>query len=318
MEDVTKIRAEEIGYIRKASTYRAINESIFFSSSAVVNLVTFSTIYLLGGQLTAAKVFSTVSYLQTARITMTNFFAKGVQSTAECKIASNRLNQFFSRKERTLDEKNIMIPDAVIANLNDPSVYVYIQDASFAITDTNAEKSHATLHNIFLQIRRGELVGVCGPVGSGKTALMNAILGEIPCISGQIGLRNRNIAYVPQKPWILNGTLEENILFGKPLRREWFWEVIKACALDADLDSFVEKEKTILSENGSNLSGGQKARIALARAVYANAEIYLLDDPLSAVDAKVGKHLFKYCFRGILRKKVVWFNLGCTSLLAFD
>lgn len=160
---------------------------------------------------------------------------------------------------------------------------------------------------------------MCGPVGGGKSSFLNAILGELECIQGKIGLRSKNIAYVSQNPWLLAGTIRNNILFGKSYKEDWFKEVVKACSLDSDLEHFPDKENTIIGERGLELSGGQRARIALARAVYADAEIYLLDDPLAAVDPKVGKHLFRYCISGVLKKKVLdMLIIDCNSSDALD
>ena len=160
----------------------------------------------------------------------------------------------------------------------------------------------------------GELTGICGSVGSGKSSLIHAILGEMICTKGDLDTRTKNIAYVSQSPWILSGSFKDNILFGKPFREEWFKEVVKACALDKDFAQLPDGEKTMIEERGGNLSGGQRSRISLARAVYANADVYLLDDPLSAVDTQVGSYLFKYCIKGVLRKKAV---LLSTHLLEF-
>lgn len=242
---------------------------------------------------------------------MTNLFAKGFQLSTECKVSLQRLESFLSMNDINLIKDSEGVPSPIIASLNDPSVSVYLKNASFSWKETKPNVKLGSkgsnlliLKDISLTIHKGELVGVCGPVGCGKSSLINALLGELECVEGKIGLRSRNIAYVSQTPWILAGTFQDNILFGQPLREEWFHEVVKACALDIDFAKFPDKEHSYVEERGTNLSGGQKTRLALARAVYANADIYLLDDPLSAVDPKVGKHLFNYCICGLLRKKV--------------
>jgi ATP-binding cassette subfamily C (CFTR/MRP) protein 4 len=279
---------------------------------ATIAVFAFGTYFLLGGKLSAAKVFATATYLQTIRMTMTNLFAKGFQMTSECHLATKRLEAFFSIPDIPTSKQDA--PDPVIATANDPSLYVCIKDASFTWKAQTSSKEDAFLKNIHLRIHKGELVGVCGPVGSGKSSLLLSILGEMKCLKGEFGQRNKNIAYASQTPWIISGTFKDNILFGKPYREEWFQEVVKACALDKDFAQLPDGEKTFISERGANLSGGQRARISLARAVYSNADIYLLDDPLSAVDAQVGKHLFKYCICGVLRKKAV---LLATHLIQF-
>lgn len=164
------------------------------------------------------------------------------------------------------------------------------------------------LSDITLQVKKGDLIGVCGIVGAGKSSLLNAILGELQPSAGKVATRTKSMGYASQSAWLMSGTIKENILFGAPFDEEWFKKVVTACALDRDLELFPKKEETFIGERGVTLSGGQRARLALARAVYFNADIYLLDDPLSAVDSKVGSHLFEECIRGLLKDKV---NVPC-------
>ena len=142
-----------------------------------------------------------------------------------------------------------------------------------------------------------------GPVGSGKSSLLHAISGEILVASGKVEVEGK-IAYVSQSAWIFSGTVRDNILFGNEFKEEKYQRVINACALKDDMTKFPQGDLTQLGERGVSLSGGQKARVSLARAVYYDAEIYLLDDPLSAVDNKVGKHIFEKCIRGLLSDRL--------------
>ena len=146
---------------------------------------------------------------------------------------------------------------------------------------------------------------VIGKVGSGKSSLISAILGEMHKFKGNVNV-NGSVAYVPQQAWIQNATLKNNILFGNKLDETFYDKVISACALRTDLNILPAGDATEIGEKGINLSGGQKQRISLARAVYSKADIAILDDPLSAVDAHVGKHIFDSVIgpKGILRKKV--------------
>ncbi|GFO38359.1 multidrug resistance-associated protein 1 [Plakobranchus ocellatus] len=143
-----------------------------------------------------------------------------------------------------------------------------------------------------MKIPKGKLVAVVGPVGAGKSSLLSAMLGEMEQLSGRCSMTGQ-VAYVPQQAWIQNMTLRNNILFEKPLEEDFYKKVLDVCALQADIDLLPGGEMTEIGEKGINLSGGQKQRISLARAVYQNADLYLLDDPLSAVDAHVGKHIFQ-------------------------
>nr|XP_040220684.2 ATP-binding cassette sub-family C member 4-like [Anopheles coluzzii]XP_040220685.2 ATP-binding cassette sub-family C member 4-like [Anopheles coluzzii]XP_040220686.2 ATP-binding cassette sub-family C member 4-like [Anopheles coluzzii]XP_040220687.2 ATP-binding cassette sub-family C member 4-like [Anopheles coluzzii]XP_040220688.2 ATP-binding cassette sub-family C member 4-like [Anopheles coluzzii]XP_049463568.1 ATP-binding cassette sub-family C member 4-like [Anopheles coluzzii]XP_04946356 len=151
-----------------------------------------------------------------------------------------------------------------------------------------------TLSNLNIDFRKGLLIGVIGPVGSGKSSLLQAILRELPLESGSVVAQGR-FAYVSQEPWVFSGTVRQNILFGQPMEKERYEAVVRACALVTDFEQLPDGDRTMIGERGAALSGGQKARISLARAVYRRADVYLLDDPLSAVDAHVGRHLFDLC-----------------------
>lgn len=178
---------------------------------------------------------------------------------------------------------------------------VHVSDIQ-ARWDTN--HSEYTLNNVSLRVQPGTLVAIIGPVGSGKSSLIQAILGELPVESGTINV-NGVLSYASQEPWLFSGTVRTNILFGQEMNRDRYRLVVKKCALERDFALLPHGDKTIVGERGQSLSGGQKARISLARACYRDAAIYLLDDPLSAVDTHVGKHLFDQCLRDLLRDKIV-------------
>ncbi|KAH7669985.1 multi drug resistance-associated protein, partial [Aphelenchoides avenae] len=160
-------------------------------------------------------------------------------------------------------------------------------DSKFAVPPTRH------LRGITLSVGRGELIGVVGRVGNGKSSLLSAIVGEMERLSGACTLNAQTIGYVPQQAWILNKKLRDNILFEKPYDDQLYNRVLDACALKPDLEMLVAGDQTEIGEKGINLSGGQKARVSLARAVYQRAELYIIDDTLSAVDSHVGKHIFE-------------------------
>jgi ABC-type multidrug transport system fused ATPase/permease subunit len=139
-----------------------------------------------------------------------------------------------------------------------------------------------TLWDVTLRARLGELVAVVGEVGCGKSSLLLAMLGELPTEVGGVTVKGR-IAYVPQEPWIVSGTIRDNIVLSSPFNEQWYQRVVTACCLQTDLDLLAHGDLTEVGDRGVALSGGQRARICLARAAYANADVYLLDDPLSAV-----------------------------------
>ncbi|GAB0093529.1 probable multidrug resistance-associated protein lethal(2)03659 [Sergentomyia squamirostris] len=155
-----------------------------------------------------------------------------------------------------------------------------------------------------LDAKEGKVCAVIGPVGSGKTTLLQTIIGELQLDEGTIEVNGR-VSYAAQEPWLFEGSIRRNILFVEEYDEERYHEVIKVCALQKDLDMFPHGDVTIVGERGVSLSGGQKARVSLARAIYKKADIYLLDDPLSAVDTHVGKHIFEKCIRRFLADKTV-------------
>ncbi|XP_027443271.1 canalicular multispecific organic anion transporter 1 isoform X3 [Zalophus californianus] len=177
---------------------------------------------------------------------------------------------------------------------------VQFSEASF----TWDRDSEATIRDVNLDIMPGQLVAVVGTVGSGKSSLMSAMLGEMENVHGHITIKG-TIAYVPQQSWIQNGTIKDNILFGSELDEKRYQQILEACALLQDLEVLPGGDLAEIGEKGINLSGGQKQRISLARAIYQNSDIYVLDDPLSAVDAHVGKHIFNKVLgpKGLLKGK---------------
>ncbi|KAL6447243.1 hypothetical protein ACFW04_001485 [Cataglyphis niger] len=177
-----------------------------------------------------------------------------------------------------------------------------IENGSFSWDTEQIERP--TLQNINFHVEQGQLVAIVGTVGSGKSSLLSALLGEMVKLSGKVNTKG-SIAYVSQQPWIQNATLQDNVLFGKALNKSVYNRVVEGCALSPDLKMLPAGDQTEIGEKGINLSGGQKQRVALARAVYNDSENYFLDDPLSAVDSHVGKHIFENVIgpNGLLKKK---------------
>ncbi|XP_077981900.1 ATP-binding cassette sub-family C member 8-like [Glandiceps talaboti] len=162
-----------------------------------------------------------------------------------------------------------------------------------------------TLKNINLQVPLGSLYMVIGTVGSGKSSLLSAILGEISKISGSVQFnRGKNrVSYISQKAWIQNVTLKDNILFGQPFNQERYKSVLHACSLQPDLDILPAGDMTEIGERGINLSGGQKQRVSIARAIYSDTDIVLMDDPLSALDVHVGAHVMEHGIMDLLLRE---------------
>ncbi|XP_070409700.1 ATP-binding cassette sub-family C member 10 isoform X4 [Nothobranchius furzeri] len=171
--------------------------------------------------------------------------------------------------------------------------------------DGGVGKQSLLLHNLNLRVTKGSLVVVVGKVGCGKSSLLAALTGELRRLSGVLYVANREAGFglVSQEPWIQHASVQDNILFGKDYDADFYQAVIEACALSDDLGVLPNGDQTEVGENGVTLSGGQKARLALARAAYMNKDIYLLDDPLAAVDTDVAEHLMKKCVMGLLKGK---------------
>uniref|UniRef100_A0AAQ4NYA1 ATP-binding cassette sub-family C member 5 n=1 Tax=Gasterosteus aculeatus aculeatus TaxID=481459 RepID=A0AAQ4NYA1_GASAC len=178
--------------------------------------------------------------------------------------------------------------------------------STISSTQTIRPPLHKTLHHIDQRIKRGSLVGICGGVGSGKSSLLSALLGQMTLLEGNVAVSG-GFAYVAQQAWILNESLKENILFGNEYDQDKYHAVLEACCLLPDLGELPYGDMTEIGERGANLSGGQRQRVSLARALYSERPILLLDDPLSAVDAFVGSHVFHKAIRGAAKDQTVLF-----------
>lgn len=240
---------------------------------------------------------------------MTDFFPYAIAQVAEAYVSVKRINKFLLNDETTSknvdykEDKNIIVESNGIEEkekikLNGTIVLKNVN------AKWNSQISENTLSNININIDSSKLITIIGPVGSGKTSLLHTILKELPLNDGLIDV-NGEVSYASQEPWLFAGSVKQNILFGQPMDKARYQRVVQCCALKRDFELLPYRDKTIVGERGVSLSGGQKARINLARAVYKDADIYLLDDPLSAVDTHVGRHLFDSCINGMLKHKTV-------------
>ncbi|XP_059695210.1 ATP-binding cassette sub-family C member 4 isoform X3 [Haemorhous mexicanus] len=283
---------KEIAMVMKSSYLRGLNLASFFVASKITVFMTFMAYVLLGNAISASRVFVAVSLYGAVRLTVTLFFPSAVERVSESVISIRRIKNFLM-----LDEVSHFKPQLHGSNEN---IILHVQDLTCS-WDKSLETP--TLQQISFTVRRGELLAVIGPVGAGKSSLLSAILGELPKDKGSINVTGR-IAYVSQQPWVFSGTVRSNILFDKEYEKEKYENVLKVCALKKDLELLANGDLTVIGDRGATLSGGQKARVNLARAVYQDADIYLLDDPLSAVDAEVGRHLFEKCICQALNQKI--------------
>ncbi|KAH7839793.1 hypothetical protein Vadar_008968 [Vaccinium darrowii] len=199
-----------------------------------------------------------------------------------------------------------------------PDVVAVLLKQSTTRISWDSSSSKPTLDDINLVVQCGEKIAVCGEVGSGKSTLIAAILGEVPDINGKVEVYGK-ITYVSQSAWIQTGTIQENILFGSAMDHHRYQEVLEKCSLKKDLEMLPFGDRTIIGERGVNLSGGQKQRVQLARALYQDADIYLLDDPFGAVDAHTATNLFnEYVMGALARKTVLLVTHQVDFLPAFD
>ncbi|KAI6707125.1 hypothetical protein NL676_010087 [Syzygium grande] len=291
IEELRKDESEWIAAVLWQNGYYMV---LFWSSPVLVPAITFWTCYVLGIPLTASNVFMFLASLRIIQEPI-RLIPDVVGAFIQAKVSLSRIAEFLEAPE--LENKpikqqrdNEVLEMAVLLNSREIS------------WDSGASK--ATLRNINLSVRKGEKVAICGEVGSGKSTLLAAILGEVSYIDGTVRVHGR-MAYVSQTAWIQTGNIQENILFGSVLDSVKYREVIQKCSLAKDMEMFPFGDQTQIGERGVNLSGGQKQRIQLARALYQDADVYLLDDPFSAVDAHTATSLFNEYVMGALSGKTV-------------
>ncbi|XP_076324296.1 LOW QUALITY PROTEIN: ATP-binding cassette sub-family C member 5-like [Tachypleus tridentatus] len=336
-ESVSDLRDQERNLLEKGHYFQVFSTSISVLTPVLANIFTILTYTLTAHSLSAAEAFTLV---------MANHIAShGIKTLPMCikdivngKVAIKRLQSILQLEEKenystlpsnpenavyiskatlsweqsvpslshkrlkpTKGELNLSVTDTEKVPHPDPEA-----SADTALVSSNISASVPALLDISFVMKRGSLVGVCGQVGSGKSSLIGALLGQMHLRHGQVSVRGL-LAYVPQHPWILNSSIRENILFGLPFLSKRYYEAVYCCSLTEDIAALPGGDETEVGERGVTLSGGQKQRISLARALYSDAELYLLDDPLSCVDASVARHIFQHYIKGALRGKSVIF-----------
>ncbi|XP_051166278.1 ATP-binding cassette sub-family C member 4-like [Leptopilina boulardi] len=305
-------RKLELKIVTKSSYIRGIYMTFNVFTTRIALFSTLLTMILNKEPLTADKVFVFSSYFTVLAQTMTNLFVRGVAEIAECLVAIQRLQHFMVYEEFQEMNSNLYQSynaiDILSNNKNSVEDVIDESPETWAVKLDNVTakwepgQSENTLEKINLEIDAGKLYMVIGMVGAGKSSLLSAILKEIALTEGSIRVKG-GLSYAGQESWVFGSSVRQNILFGQAYDRQRYQRVVKACALLRDFKQFPQGDQTVVGDRGSSLSGGQKARINLARAVYRQADIYLFDDPLSAVDAHVGKHLFEECMKHYLSGK---------------
>ncbi|XP_018491426.1 ABC transporter C family member 7 isoform X2 [Raphanus sativus] len=294
LSKILDLRRVEASWLKKFVYNSAAISSVLWAAPSFVSATAFGACMLFKIPLESGKILAA---LATFRILQTPIYKlpDTISMIVQTKVSLDRIASFLCLDDLQQD---------VVERLSSGSCSKTDVEASDGAFSWDVSSPVPTLRDITFKIRQGMNVAVCGTVGSGKSSLLSSILGEVPKVSGSLKVCGRK-AYIAQSPWIQSGKVEENILFGKPMEREWYERVVEACSLNKDLEVLPFRDQTVIGERGINLSGGQKQRIQIARALYQDADIYLFDDPFSAVDAHTGSHLFKEVLLGILRNKTV-------------
>ncbi|XP_053195402.1 ATP-binding cassette sub-family C member 12 [Scomber japonicus] len=315
---IAELRKHEKKQLQKAGYVQNANTSITSIIPTLATILTFTVHTLLGLKLNTSDAFTTIAIFNSMRFCLA-LMPLCVKALAEAAVSISRLKKILL----------IQNPEPYLVQRKDSDSALVMKNATFSWTkpdsqpdpplstandvkgnkvDTTSqdERTEAlpTLRNISFTLPKGNLLGVCGNVGSGKTSLISSILEQMHLLRGSL-VADGTFAYVSQQAWIFHGTVQENILMGEPFVQAKYDRVVDVCSLRADLKILPYGDQTEIGERGLNLSGGQKQRISLARAVYSNKDIFLLDDPLSAVDAHVGKHIFEECIKKELQGKSI-------------
>ncbi|ETV95462.1 hypothetical protein H310_10942 [Aphanomyces invadans] len=302
---VMEYRTDELLKFRSYIVTQAISSAVYNGVPSLVAMASFVSYVLLGNALDVSTALTSLALFNVLRFPLFKL-PQVVNAIVEASVSVKRLRDFL------LDEERVVVGPG---SLTAPGILVDRADFSFDAAST------PPLQNVSLSLQSGDLVAVVGAVGSGKSTLLQGILGDATCSTGHVFRRGR-VAYVSQQPFIQNATLRDNILFGLPFEH-WRYEraVAVSCLVD-DLAMLPFGDRTEIGEKGINLSGGQRTRVALARAIYQDADIYLFDDVLAAVDSHVGADIFHRCMLDILKDKLVVMvtnNLGvlphCSRIL---
>uniref|UniRef100_A0A2N9IZZ9 ABC-type xenobiotic transporter n=1 Tax=Fagus sylvatica TaxID=28930 RepID=A0A2N9IZZ9_FAGSY len=295
LQRLESLRKIENGWIWKSLRLSAFTAFIFWGSPTFISVVTFGGCMLMGIELTAGRVLSALATFRMLQDPIFNL-PDLLNVIAQGKVSADRITSYLQEDEIQKDAIEYVPRDQTEFDIE-------IDSGTFS---WDLESSNPTLEGIRLKVKRGMKVAICGTVGSGKSSLLSCVLGEIQKLTGAVKISGTK-AYVTQSPWILTGNIRENILFGNQYDSAKYNRTVQACALTKDFELFSCGDLTEIGERGINMSGGQKQRIQLARAAYQDADIYLLDDPFSAVDAHTGTQLFEECLMGILKDKTILF-----------
>ncbi|XP_015590166.1 multidrug resistance-associated protein 5 isoform X1 [Cephus cinctus] len=330
-EDLIGIRKQEQSLLLKTAYFQSLSVSLAPTVPVISAIVTFLSHIAAGNNLTAAEVFPLLTFLNSQLRNTFNILQMGVANIFDAMISFRRFKSLLLLEEGNCLILKPTIEAQAVGIVHGTFVCTFFENQEDKSTGSKRKKKKKVhtnqkseneeterlrnsvnvkrievLQDISFEASKGQLIGICGHVGSGKSSLLLAALGQLRIHCGQV-MRDGSCAFVSQEAWIINATLRENILFGEPFESTRYYKALLACSLGQDLNMLPGGDQTEIGERGINLSGGQKQRVALARAFYADRDIYLLDDPLSAVDAHVGIHIFDNLILDALKDKTVLF-----------
>ncbi|RQM27349.1 hypothetical protein B5M09_013105, partial [Aphanomyces astaci] len=300
-DKITAERTDELAALWRIFVRTSMSTVVLYLGPVVVTIVSFATYTMVMHEsLSAAKMFTALTLFNLLKWPLSGL-PYVITTFMQALVALKRFMEFLDLAEK--DTSAVWTPGTTSAS--DLASYaakgydISVEQASFGW-----DAAKPLFKDVNLKVKRGEFVVVHGSVGEGKSSLCAALLGEMDKYEGTVFVGGR-VAYFSQQAWIQNMSVRENILFGHPYDRVKYNNVLAACALSKDLTLFPAGDRTEIGQKGVNLSGGQKARISLARACYSDADIFILDSPLSAVDAIVQNEIFTKCLLGLLRHKTI-------------
>ncbi|KAG8218181.1 multidrug resistance-associated protein 1 [Butyriboletus roseoflavus] len=311
---VLRVRNDlELKMLRKIGIVSAVNTTLWGGIPLIVAFSSFATASVFSDRpLTVDVIFPAISLFMLVSLPL-GMFSQVVTGIMEALVSVRRLSDFLCAEElqkdavTRIEKRPTCIGEEILS----------IRDGEFQWTKNGIQP---TLEGINLTVRKGELVGILGRVGAGKSSLLSAIIGDMRKMEGDLVLSG-SVAYAAQNPWILSATVRDNILFSHEYDESFYNLVIEACALKPDMAVLPQGDMTEVGEKGITLSGGQRARVALARAVYARADLVLLDDVLAAIDSHVARHIFENVIgpQGLLATKArILVTNGIAYLRHFD
>jgi ABC-type multidrug transport system fused ATPase/permease subunit len=279
------LREKERNWLKKYLYTCSAIAFLFWTSPTLVSVSTFGVCIFLKTPLTPGVVLSTLATFRILQEPIYNL-PELVSMVAQTKVSLDRIKDLITDLD---GRQSIEAPSSEGSN-----VAIEIEPGEYAWDTNDLDQTRPTIKiSTKMKIPKGYKVAICGSVGSGKSSLLCSILGEIPRVSGGKIRVFGSKAFVPQSAWIQTGTIRDNILFGRQMDRGFYDEVVDGCGLARDFETLIAGDLSVVGERGLNLSGGQKQRIQLARALYNASDVYLLDDPFSAVDAHTGAHMFE-------------------------